>query len=235
MHADDPHPNPAAPAKITADTPSDTPLKHPLRGECHPARLAAGSRCTGALERLAQGSPRAEPGTQQHPDDQLAGVRLRQLRVKRERHRAARQRQEGGGDLDAGSSMKIAPRVSVRGPRPRGRPLRPEVSGCRGASSSCAAARRAGSSSCSGTIDEVMSRLAAGGREPYRTGRPWATAPRSCLCGRASGQGRYNSFLACEYSVNENDYFMQESCRLPPPLRASSRRNCGWPCFSETP
>ena len=30
MHADDPHSNPAAPAEITADTPSDTPLKHPL-------------------------------------------------------------------------------------------------------------------------------------------------------------------------------------------------------------
>jgi multiple sugar transport system substrate-binding protein len=47
---------------------------------------------------LAEEGVRPELGAQQHPDDQLAGVRERRLRVRGERHLAARERREAGFD-----------------------------------------------------------------------------------------------------------------------------------------
>ena len=66
-----------------------------LRGEPDQARLAAGRVRAVAVDRLAEEGLRPELGHQQHADDQLAGVRHRAVRLQRERHLAAGQRQEG--------------------------------------------------------------------------------------------------------------------------------------------
>ena len=58
------------------------------------ARLRRRHCRAAAVDRLAQERLRAELCHQQHPDHQLAGVRHRGLRVRRERHLAAGQRQE---------------------------------------------------------------------------------------------------------------------------------------------
>ena len=57
--------------------------------------LAAGRGRADAVDRLAQERLRAELGHQRHPDHQLAGVRRRRVRLRRERHVAAGERQEG--------------------------------------------------------------------------------------------------------------------------------------------
>ncbi len=61
----------------------------------HRARLGRGRLGADAVDRLAEEGLRAQLGHQQHPDHQLAGVRHRRLRVRRERHLAAGQRREG--------------------------------------------------------------------------------------------------------------------------------------------
>ena len=66
-----------------------------VRGESDEARLGAGRCRAEPVDHVAPGRLRTELGHQRYPDDELAGVRGREDRVRRERYLAAVQREVG--------------------------------------------------------------------------------------------------------------------------------------------